>query len=360
MAPEVLPEEDAMTGDFGMQPSALGSDLSGMASTAWGRTWLLAIVLAGVGVAAQESLWRALGVFPNTPDSQELWRFWRQRVYRDDGKVVVILGTSRAQSGISVSELQLQLPEHRIVQLSLPYLRSSVGLLRDLAEDKDFSGTIIMGLDVPLLTRSRWDDHRSHYEYASTGRIEYWNTIAVAWLRDHLSTLRPEYTLKAVFGSWLFNSAKRDPSWSTKSFCRQTTWRFPSSRAPAADDRKVTLGFRQTYERDGIPGWDSLAGDVERVDQFVGMLQSRGGDAVFVRLPSSGERKQLEDEYHPKELYWDRFVPMTVAQCVHYKDISENVNVVCQDGSHLSGPQSVQFTRALCRELFRRGVFVPE
>lgn len=123
-----------------MPPTAVGTSISvNLASQAppvrFLRVWLLALLIFGASISTLEAYWRSHGFRPMVPDSKDLWYFWRQRVYRDDGKVIVLLGASRMHADISVPVLQRLCPDYRVVQLAAFGKGSPLAILEDLVRE---------------------------------------------------------------------------------------------------------------------------------------------------------------------------------------------------------------------------------
>jgi hypothetical protein len=73
-------------------------------------------------------------------------------------------------------------------------------------------------------------------------------------------------------------------------------------------------------------------------------------------MPSSGERLALEDEYHPKMKYWDRFAAKASGIWIHQAELAGARELTCPDDSHLEYRDAIKFTNCLIDELLRRGV----
>jgi hypothetical protein len=76
-------------------------------------------------------------------------------------------------------------------------------------------------------------------------------------------------------------------------------------------------------------------------------IRARGGKVVFVRLPVSGELKKLEDRATPRTGLWTRLLKESGAPGIYFEDYPELAGFVCPEWSHLSAPDSIQFTRRL-------------
>ena len=100
-------------------PSNLPNSRNRVPMRQWVRLWLCAMLLFVGCVGSLDAICRRQGFRPTVDDSLDLWHFWRQQVYRNDGRVLVFLGTSRVQSDVSLTTLGERLPGYTIVQLGL-------------------------------------------------------------------------------------------------------------------------------------------------------------------------------------------------------------------------------------------------
>jgi hypothetical protein len=79
-------------------------------------------------------------------------------------------------------------------------------------------------------------------------------------------------------------------------------------------------------------------------------IQARGGKVVFVRFPNGGDLQKLEDAATPRAGPWTRLMKETGAPNIYYSDYPELI-FNCPEWSHLSGPDSVEFTKRLVPHL---------
>ena len=80
-------------------------------------------------------------------------------------------------------------------------------------------------------------------------------------------------------------------------------------------------------------------------------LRARGGKIVFVRFPFEGEVKKIEDKITPRVGPWNRILKETGAPGIYFEDYPELSTFTCPEWSHLSGPDSVEFTKRLVPHL---------
>jgi hypothetical protein len=316
---------------------------------------LLGALIASCGVAAIEWVARSAGYRPAVHDSRELWHLWRQRIPAGDPRVVVLLGTSRMQSDVSIATMESCLPGHLVVQLAVEGPSSSVGIFEGLANDPSFCGVVICELETPLLERSRWSDLHSYWAYDPPSLPRYWDGIARNWIGDKLVAMQPAFTLRSCFARLAGDLSVPGRGHVSMRFSRETQLDF--GRLSDREDyrRRAAEQFRARYEGNPIARFESVQQEIKSVDDLARGLESRGGRAVFIRMPSFGDHWRIEEEFHPKA-NWDRFASMTQATCIHFRDVAEMRGLNSPDESHLDFRDAPRFTRALVRELRLRGV----
>jgi hypothetical protein len=80
-------------------------------------------------------------------------------------------------------------------------------------------------------------------------------------------------------------------------------------------------------------------------------IRARGGKVIFVRFPVSGPLKELEDKATPRAGPWTRILRETGAPGIYFEDHPELAGFTCPEWSHLSAPDSVEFTKRLLPHL---------
>src|SRR5262249_52947108 len=137
------------------------------------------------------------------------------------------------------------------------------------------------------------------------------------------------------------------------SFRRSAEWRLSDPHEAERLRQNTTERYRRHYKYHRLPTWPSLASEIREINSNVLALRARGGDVVFLRVPSCGERWQLEERYHPKAQNWDHFAAASTALCIHFKDLSSMSALRCPDDSHLDAREAPRFTHVLLDELAR-------
>lgn len=322
----------------------------------WALTWVAALALFTVGLVAAESTWRALDNPTSVPNSPALWNVWYHHATSGGKRTVVVIGASRIQVGISATQLRHRLPGYRVVQLGQNGGGSPIGVLRALACEEAFKGIVVCDTITPFLFRSEWEKQRQLYEYRDTlaGRGE---TAVSAYVEDNLALKNGKTGIHATLRSLVEHG--RVPSRERARMHADRSLEIDFAALEHLNESKAlrTAAYRRRYEDALHRTVDDLRDEVGEISEFVRRIQTRGGQVVFLRMPSSGERLQLEEEYHPRAEYWDRFRAMGSGIWIHSADLRGCRNLKCPDDSHLDHDGAVSLTDALVDHLLELGLF---
>jgi hypothetical protein len=320
----------------------------------WIRVALFTGLIFLMAVGGLEAYWRGRGYRPSIEDRPELWHFWRQRVYTThQTKKIVLLGTSRIQTDLVPAVLQraIGLP---VVQLAVKGATSPIGILHELAADEDFNGLIVCSLYVPLIHRTRWQDADPYSKYRPTKAVNDIETLLSLRLRS-LATLKNQMVAPySLLQAMLSETTIREPEVLTLSFDRSLNLR--SALLPPIRHAASRLSEQFSLQGLRVSNFNELESECTEINRSVRKIRARGGDVIFVHLPSSGADDAEEEKAFPKVKYWDRFSRVMSARCIHFKDVPTLSCFVCADGRHLSEDDSPQFTEALAREIMKDGV----
>src|SRR2546421_3531721 len=156
-----------------------------------GITVIVAIIVIGATVA-WELYARSLGYGPSINDNEDFWTMARRKVQPES---IVIIGDSRAWFDVDLDEFQKGLGK-RPVQLAMAG-STVLPTLADLADDKNFHGTIICSF-VPMLffappgsppmERAEKAVKRFHNQTPAQRASEYLGI----YLEEHVAFLKPD------------------------------------------------------------------------------------------------------------------------------------------------------------------------
>jgi hypothetical protein len=323
--------------------------------TSWVLIWIIAVLSFVLAVVAMESGWRGLRYQPGVVDSPALWKYWYQHISCGRPASVAIIGSSRIQTGICAPQLRQRLPHYRIAQLGKDGGGSPIGVLRALASDDDFKGIVICDMLVPFLPRTTWGSQRELYG-CSAGPSKCIESMVRACIQDRVAFNGGKTGVVAGLRSLVDTGELPIPDPVRMRADRTLSIDFAAIDDLEADTARDVAQYRGLYEAAPHLSADDLRDELSDIDQFVRRIQARGGQVVFVRMPSSGGLLKLEEQYHPKATYWDQIATMCSGVFIHAADLAAAPGLVCPDDSHLDSNDAARFTDVLIDELLRRKI----
>lgn len=321
----------------------------------WRVFWMLIAVFTILCLISLELVSRSLGFVPVRRDSYNFWAAERDLAAGAGADTIALLGASWTQTDIDLETIQDLFPHYRFVQLGVR-ARSPLPTLVDLAEDPEFQGTVICGLAAFTFSvnKNSQTTHRLFYD-------TYWREQR--WLRlpylKFVASLEENVTLfhrSGLLRQSLPRLIRGKPIYATAFVIESNrNWRFRSDASERAVIEQLSVSrragmFEPTESR--TETFDYLS----RVEEAVKTIQSRGGKVVFVRWPSSGDRRAREEHHWPKSDYWDPFVQMTSAATLHYEDYPSLKGFTLLDESHIVDRDAPEFTRALANILIEKEI----
>ncbi|MCA9116868.1 MAG: hypothetical protein KDA79_17435, partial [Planctomycetaceae bacterium] len=293
-------------------------------------------------------------------DGPQLWSYHRSKLGKSK-REVACLGTSRTVCGFATAEFYRRFPEYNLRLLAVSGLKPAAALL-DLARDPNFCGIVLCDVtwtdfrQANLESQQEYVDYYQN-EYRAAAQLE---TQISLWLRERLVILSPEARPKLILRSLLsgrappvsgFHITKPDRSRISDYHLRPEHVRR-KREAEAARYRKKAAR-RRTRPAPVTAEWLS---EVRSFREPVEQIRARGGEVVFVRYPTSGERLAYTSLFYPRELYWDQIGPQTTARTIYYADYPELDPGDLADTSHLDKRQAPRFTNGLLDILQQQGI----
>ena len=259
------------------------------------------------------------------------------------------------QSGVVADVLRGRLPECEVVQLAKYAGGSPIGVLRVLAADNRFRGIVVCDAIEPFLMREHWNDQSELTGYRGT-MLDCMEAFLSANIRDCLAIANHNTGIRPFLKEIAENGGMPSADLVRMHVDRTIEINFDErDKVGRGTEGKLAM-YRKGYERLNLPSSEVLASDFEWIDDLVLRIENRGGRVVFVRMPSSGARLELENEYHPKEDYWDRLAEVCRGEWIHATELKGAHRWECPDDSHLDYRSAIRFTDALLEEMLIRGV----
>jgi len=336
----------------------------------WRGISVVVTIVVVTATIAWELYARALGYAPTLNDNEDLWTKARRKVKPES---LVIIGDSRAWFDVDLDEFQKGLGK-RPIQLAMA--GSTVWpALADLADDKNFHGTVICSFvpmlffappGTPPMERAEKGVKRFHNQTPAQRASEELGM----WLEEHVAFLKPDdLSLEGLLNKLpIPNRPGADvpptfpPYFQTEDRERRARM-WEKCAEPGSDlAKKIQQIWLPLFTPPPPPRYipndvfmkqinDAIAQRFRDVVAAVERIRARGGKIVFVRFPHTGGLKELEDRDTPRAKNWDPLLKATKAPGIYYSDFPELSGFNCPEWSHLSAGDSVEFTKRLVPHL---------
>lgn len=331
------------------------SSTSNSKDPSWCKSWLLALIIAAVLLSALEIFWRVNAHQPTIVNDQRLWAMERHKIGKSQ-KEIVLLGSSRMETDISINTLRQLAPGYNIINLSADGSCANA-VLRDLAIDLNFNGTVIVETtseclmfgDMTPLSQQFYVDYY-HKSYNLNIAL---NRHIATFIQKRVIVIDPYLNLTKVAGDLIIKRKLRTPNYLSTYEDRSCSANY--TKLDIEHHKDMRLKKVDTHYRQLAPGISlgTLMEQLPSLDKAVKAIEMRGGHVVFVRFPVSGEHWIMDEKYFPRALYWDPIIPKISARVIHFKDIDEMNTLKCPDTSHLDVRDTEKFTTQLFNELVK-------
>jgi hypothetical protein len=318
-------------------------------------TMLATAIVTLSAVIALEVFVRARGYQPSVKDDEYLWAAERARASDRSTTTMAILGSSRILLAFSPPAFREALPRWNYVQLAVQGSRPLGGLI-DLAMDPDFRGVALV--DIVELNFKHAGYTAMNRELAAFHRG--WRAAGELAERYLSTEVQRHLALLSAGGLRTLRALWMKRAWPTPPYTTTA-----ADRTRYADYSLIDTRARRKQQLARIESWDDVQylegwlAEPLSLEIFVAMIQARGGDVVFVRMPTCDERWAYDESVAPKKDYWDRFAAVTRAQTIHFADHPSLSSFECPDTSHIDSSDGPRFTRALLDLLVERGAIRP-
>ena len=351
-------------------PSSTSSFERQVPSGNWSRSFLIAAVLTVIALGAWELYWRGQGYEPTLNDTRDLWAANRGRLKNADPNRTVIIGSSRILFDFDLGVYAEYFKTERPIQLAIPGGAPSP-ILEYLAEDESFRGIVLCGVVpglyfVPAGFPIEWaeDAIRRYENWSPSQRIG--NFLGIQ-LQKRLAFLQQEdlplnvllksldlsnrekakMNLPPEFPPYFQRVEEDRQSWMWEG-CKfgsplairiQNIWK-PLFTPPPPPPGVSPEAAKEQY-------MVAMEATLERTRRSVEKIQQRGGRVVFIRAPSTGWIRDIENETSPRPGFWDRILSVTGASGIHFEDHPELSGFDCPEWSHLTAEDATRFTTNL-------------
>ncbi len=334
----------------------------------WAGYFWAALTITLVLLFFWELRWRAQGYEPTLNDTTDLWAAARTELKNSDPKRTVVVGSSRIQFDFDLEVYADYFKTEKPIQLAIPG-STPLKVLESVAEDESFAGTVICGVvpglyfvpaGEPINRTTRAIDR--YLNWAPSQRSGHFLGVL---LEKRLAFIQQEdLTLNALLQSLRIpnraaaqippeippyfarvSEDRRARMWQAADFGTPLARRIqqiwiplftPPPPPPGIDSDK----FKEMYMA-------SVMSYLERTRVAAEKIRSRGGRLVFLRCPSSGRLRELEAQFNPRPVFWEKILEVSGAPGIHFEDYPELSGFDCPEWSHLNEADAEKFTKNL-------------
>jgi hypothetical protein len=288
---------------------------------------------------------------PSVDDNAALWVRVRRQVRDHDPDEVVLIGASRMLQAI-VPDVFEESFGRRPIQLA--YMGSNcMPVLQHFSDEPGFQGVLICDLTPSIVFRPlplnpphgvQADLVRKYQELTSWGALEEELSLLV---QNSLVARHPDFSSRSVIHALYASHRLPTLSHTTlpdRSRRMDYTQVLPHHLRDSEADLALGISLRRFPRTD-------LSRYIATIESLVANIQGRGGQVVFVMLPSSGAVRAAEESSFPRARYWDALAAGTSAITIHFEDYPETAHYTCPEGAHLDRRDGVTFTQAFARIL---------
>lgn len=331
------------------------------------KSAILMLVVVIAVVTAYEIQLRNSGLTVSYDDGPALWSNQRDQVYADKKNQVVFIGSSRIKYDLDIPTWK-QLTGLNSVQLACVG-SSPVTILKDLANDPEFKGRLVIDITEPLFFSSApffFDRPNKNLKYhhdhtiAQSMSFKLHSALESQFVfldEENLSMNRQMDLLPfmipalenrpGVHGDLMFPIG-----FANTTFDRQTymTNQFLADTTKVGIVRSIWAGLAKMPMPPPMTDAQILA-FLQDIKKNTDQIKARGGEIIFVRTPSSGPFRQMELAGFARARYWEKLLEVTECPGIHYEDDAATKNLICPEFSHLSLSDAKIFTKAFVKNL---------
>jgi len=318
---------------------------------------LIALIVTSLLMGGWEAYWRSEGSIPSYRNSDGLWAMQRRRIDHGDGDKTTLTGSSRVFFDTQLDVWEKESGE-RPIQLALEGT-SPVSVMESLAEDPDFTGTLIVGV-APNLFFSGFEYRGSAFKQYPFESPAHWLGQRISMLAEpYLAFYHPDYSLFTVIKRQAFPArAGVEFDADVRRLATYSRDRAARMYSKVEEDEAYAEIAKQIWAQNFVPiderSEEELKGmlenrnkQIERAVTATAKLEERGIEVIFVRNPSEGHYAISEPMYNPRAETWDVLIEKTGALGIHWMDHEELQGFWLPEWSHMSGSEGDRYTRAL-------------
>ncbi len=330
---------------------------------------LLALITVGLTMTITfcwEMYCRHMKYIPTLNDTTDLWASRRAIVDKEPTRTVLI-GASRTLFNFNMDVYEKEFGER---PLQLATVGSSPRpYLDDLADHPEFSGTLIVGvtpwfffapggppIDNAMKNLNRFREWTPAQKMGHQLGMFLQNRLAFIQqsdltLNELLLELKIPNRPQAKVGPELpphFHEVDEERQGGMTDFAEVDTEiqkRIQQIWIPLFTPPPSPPGA--TMEQVMAKVQEMTAMVLEKTKASVDKIRARGGKVVFIRYPSTGVLRDMENKITPRVAYWDKLLEVTNSPGIHFEDHPQLQGFNCPEWSHLTKADAEIFSNRL-------------
>ena len=316
----------------------------------WLKTWLLTAALTITAFIAWETFWRSKDFTPNFTDTPTLWHHTRSQLSENNTNAIVILGSSRVQTGLDQNVLKKELDLKDCVLLAKKG-ESPMNLLRHLALETKYKGIVLCGIAPHIAFKDQYTINNNQFQ----------PTGATFQLIKNYKKWNVSFANKCDF--YYEYLSHRYLASKNEQLNYHTLLRNLRGKVPIIPTNRI-LNLDRTSRIDYLareipkhPSWSrykpigQLDPLITQVSKWCNTIHKRGGQVIFIRMPSAEPYQSFEKQSFPKEKFWDKLTTIPNTKNIHFEEYESLKKFNCPDGSHLDMQDIKNFTKELTKIL---------
>jgi len=324
----------------------------------WHSIIAIAMVLIVIGLGFWEALARSMYHVPGT--YQGLGYIWADERRKLDGESdvrVVLAGSSRMLWAADLDILEDKLGT-RPIQLSLPGTSPAL-IVQDIANNTEFNGLILVGATPRLFnsTGKGFTGGLAFDRYHNLSPSQWSGNKLHRFLSDYIGFLDDAFDLFSLlerYTSFPDRPGAEDLKtglWKLGNFYDdyQTDMWEPVETPGSFDNIQITNFWTPGIERPPQTP-EEMAESAQKTIEFyaplIEKIRARGGDIVFIRMPSDGRYLDVDLETNHRELIWQPMTEGFDATAINshdYPQLSSELDI--PEWSHLSRASQDDWSR---------------
>lgn len=314
----------------------------------WLSIWSISILIAALFVCIHEYILTSAGYKPSLVSDEALWSVMREKIDSSKQNSLLLLGSSRMQTNVDTRYLRDTCNVKQVIQLALSGRGTSYPVFRDIVENTDYKGQILISETEATLSSNKSEQESFVKYFHSNFTIDRKiNRKIRTWLQQKILIANPANSSKRLWGNLLIKHRLPPPYHVTTLPTRDQLADFS-----LVDFEKLRIdkldGITEQYKGSRfINNGKWLENVLAKWGPLITKFRDRGGEVAFIRMPIDPERWVIEGKYWPIERYWQRFLISTNTTGVHFETVPEFNQLTYPDGSHIDRKDRIKFTNIM-------------